>query len=67
MKSRIRERLRAVTPALWHEAQAEVSERLRIARRARSLGELLRDQWDLLPMSQARLRRHGHRRSPQRA
>lgn len=43
---------------------AGLRERLRIARRARSLGELLRDQIDLLPDTQARLRRdHGLRRA----
>ena len=36
---------------------AAASERLRVARRARGLGELLRDQVDLLPESRNRLRR----------
>jgi len=36
---------------------AAVQERLQIARRARGLGELLRDQIDLLPESRNRLRR----------
>lgn len=42
---------------------AAASERLRVARRARGLGELLRDQVDLLPESRNRLRRdHAVRR-----
>ncbi len=42
---------------------AGAGERLRVARRARSLGELLRDQVDLLPASRNRLRRdHAVRR-----
>lgn len=36
---------------------SEVGERLAVARRARSAGELLRDQFDLFPESRARLRR----------
>lgn len=36
---------------------AAAQERLRLARRARGLGELLRDQVDLLPESRNRLRR----------
>lgn len=36
---------------------SEVGERLAVARRARSAGELVRDQFDLFPESRARLRR----------
>ncbi|HEX4895455.1 MAG TPA: hypothetical protein VFV11_03905 [Solimonas sp.] len=36
---------------------AAVQERLQIARRARSVSEMLRDQFDLLPESRNRLRR----------
>ena len=35
---------------------AEIGERLAVARKARSLGELLQDQVDLLPETRARLR-----------
>jgi len=43
---------------------AGLRERLLIARRARNLGELLRDQIDLLPDTQARLQRdHSLRRA----
>jgi hypothetical protein len=35
---------------------AEVRERLAVARKARGLGELVRDQVDLLPETRARLR-----------
>ena len=35
---------------------SELRERLAVARRARDAGELLRDQMDLLPETQARLR-----------
>ncbi len=43
---------------------AGLRERLLIARRARNLGELLRDQIDLLPDTHARLRRdHSLRRA----
>lgn len=35
---------------------AELRERVAVARRARGAGELLRDQMDLLPETQARLR-----------
>lgn len=46
-----------------HEADAarghvnELGERLRVARRARGVGELLRDQLDLFPESRNRLQR----------
>lgn len=52
-----------VTLIALHEADSlqghlnAAHERLRIARRARSVGELLRDQVDLFPESRNRLRR----------
>ncbi len=39
---------------------AELHERIAVARRARGAGELLRDQMDLLPETQARLRQDQH-------
>ncbi len=39
---------------------AELRERVAIARRARGAGELLRDQMDLFPETQARLRQDQH-------
>ncbi len=44
------------TNALGDHLQA-LNRRVRVARRARSVGELLRDQLDLLPDTGARLRR----------
>ena len=44
------------TNALGDHLQA-LNRRVRVARKARSLGELLRDQLDLLPDTGARLRR----------
>lgn len=40
----------------WSGHWAELRERLAVARKARGLGELLRDQVDLLPETRARLR-----------
>jgi len=40
----------------WSGHWAELHERLAVARKARNLGELLRDQLDLLPETRARLR-----------
>lgn len=54
---------------IQHEAEAITNHvdglrvRVRVARRARSLGELLRNQWDLLPDTHARLRRDHFQRS----
>jgi hypothetical protein len=51
-----------------HEADAitghwsELAERLAVARRARDVVELVRDQIDLLPETRARLRRDHYRR-----
>ena len=51
------------TNALGDHLQA-LNRRLVVARRARSLGELLRDQFDLLPDTRARLsRNHDGRRA----
>jgi len=49
------------TNALGDHLQA-LNRRVRLARKARSLGELLRDQLDLLPDTGARLRRDQHLR-----
>lgn len=49
------------TNAFGDHLQA-LNRRLAVARKARSLGELLRDQLDLLPDTGARLRRDHHRR-----
>lgn len=43
---------------LWQD----VHERYRVARRARSVSELLRDQWDLIPASSQRVRANYQRR-----
>lgn len=49
------------TNALGDHLQA-LNRRLVVARKARSLGELLRDQIDLLPDTRARLSRDHHQR-----
>lgn len=50
------------TNALGDHLEA-LNRRVRIARKARSLSELLRDQLDLIPDTRARLRRDQQRRS----
>ncbi|MDB5986642.1 MAG: hypothetical protein JWR16_1695 [Nevskia sp.] len=39
-----------------------LQERLAVARKARDVGELLRNQWDLVPATTARLRRNHRQR-----
>lgn len=61
--------LQSLVALMQHEAEALSNQvdglrvRVRVARRARSLGELLRNQWDLLPDTRERLRRAHHQRS----